>query len=158
MFFSCHHDFSSSFFIDFHLGQSFTLKSNLIFHFVFLFQSEEVLAFLLFILMLYHFGLLRFFLFLQKKGILNFLFFIVALFGKHIIVLTHLPFLLILHLNIEYFLNIKSIKNLKFTYFLTFFFISFFQSSDIISTLFCFLYFFPCFHFLLFKKSNSIGK
>ena len=126
MFFSCHHDFSSSFFIDFHLGQSFTLKSDLIFHFVFLFQSEEVLAFLLFILMLYHFGLLRFFLFLQKKGILNFLFFIVALFGKHIIVLTHLPFLLILHFNIEYFLNIKSIKNLNihllFELFLHFFF------------------------------------
>ena len=35
------------------------------------------------------------------------------------------------------------------TYFLNFFFISFFQSRNIICTLFCFLYFFPSFHFFL---------
>ena len=127
MLFSSHHDFSSFFLINFHLGQSFTLKSNLIFHFVFLFQSEKVLAFLLFILMLYHFCLLCFFFFLQKKGILDFLFFIIALFGKHIIVLTHLPFLLILHLNIKNFLkiilNLYFICHLLFELFLHFFFL-----------------------------------
>ena len=98
------HLFSSPFLFNFHLSKSLWLESYLVFHFIFLLDPIVILQFLLFILffeLLLKSGLL---LLLKMEGILNLLLFLVPLLRNHIIVLAHLPFLLVLQLNVENFL------------------------------------------------------
>jgi hypothetical protein len=89
----------------FHLSQTLRLKPDLVFHFVFLLNSEIVLSFFHLILLLNHFGLLRLLLLLQHQGVLNFFLFIVPLLGHHVVVLAQLALLLILQLYVKNFLQ-----------------------------------------------------
>jgi hypothetical protein len=90
----------------------------------------------LLILLLNHFCLSSLFLLLQHQSVLNFLLFIILLFGHNIILLSDLTFLFIFKLYIKNFL-------------LDTLLITFFKSSNIISSLFCFFNLFPSLHFFL---------
>ena len=106
--------FASSFLFHFHLSKSLRLESNLILHFVFLLDSKQVLSLSLFVLLFYHFGLFCLFFLLKQQSILNFLFLFVSLLRNHVVILRHMPFLLVLKLNVEDFLNVKIVVSKQF--------------------------------------------
>ena len=81
---------------DLHLSKSLRLQADLVFHFVFLLDSEHILPLLLFILLLDHLGLLGLFLLLQEEGVLDLSLLVVSLLRQHVVVLAHLPLLLLL--------------------------------------------------------------
>ena len=143
--------------LNFHLGESLGLQANLILHLIFLLHAEEVLALALLVLLFDHFGLLRFFFFLQQEGVLNFLFLLIALLRNHVVVLRHMPFLLVLKLNIEDFLKHRS-EPFIFTYLLHFLLVSLLESGDVTSSFFGFFNLFPGFHFFLLKESNTVSQ
>ena len=111
--------FSSSLLLHFHLSKSLRLKSNLILHFVLLFNSKQILSFSLFVLLFNHFWLFCLFFLLKQESILNFSFFFVSLLRNHIVILRHVSFLLIFQLNIEDFLY-KQMVSIAIIIWLTF--------------------------------------
>lgn len=145
MFFAGHHLFTTSFLIDLQTSKSFRLEADLVLHSILLFESIIILPLLTLVLLFDHSGLLGVLLFLKHECFGNTFLLLVALLGNHIVILGHHSFLLIVHSDVEDLL-------------LNFLFIPLLQASDITSSLLGLLNLFPSFHFLLFKKGDSISE
>lgn len=153
--FASHHDLATLLLLDLQTSQAFALEPNLVFHLIFLLNTEEVLSLFGVVLLLNHFRLFSFLLLLQHQGILHLAFLFVSLLGHHVVVLRHHALLLVVQLYIENFLHLLT---LNLTYLLYFVLVPLFQGRDIASTLLSFLDLLPGLHFFLLKQSDSVSQ